>query len=71
MLSNLIEALNILLKYKNPHNPTHCEHDMLLICGIEPKDVSEEDKEKLDKLGFFVGNEYGDDCFMSFKYGSA
>ena len=70
-MEQLIEALQILLKYGNPSYPTHCEHDILTICGIDPSDVSDEDKEKLDDLGFFVGDEYGDEAFHSFKYGSA
>jgi hypothetical protein len=70
-MKDLIEALTILLKYGNPSHPTHCEHDELLICGIDPKEVSEEDKAKLDKLGFFVSTEYGDEQFKSFRYGSA
>lgn len=68
-MENLIKALQIFLKYGNPDYPTHCEHDELWICGIEPEDVSDEDKEKLDKLGFFV-DEF-DDCFKSYRYGSA
>jgi hypothetical protein len=70
-MEDLIKALQILLKYGNPTYPTHCEHDMLTICGIEPSDVSDEDKKALDNLGFFVGNEYGDDAFHSHKFGSA
>lgn len=66
-MENLIKALQIFLKYGNPENPTHCEHDMLYICGIDPDEVSEEDKDELDKLGFFID----DDQFMSYKYGSA
>ena len=72
MLSKLIEALQILLKYGNPGSPTHCEHDIMIICGIDPADVSDEDKAKLVELGFFVGNEYGGDfAFQSYRYGSA
>jgi hypothetical protein len=70
-VKNLIEALTILLKYGNPRNPTHCEHDQLTICGIDPDDVSDEDKKKLDKLGFIVSDGDGDLCFISFRYGSA
>jgi hypothetical protein len=69
-MSDLIEALQILLKYGNPEYPTHCEHDELTIWGIDPSDVSEDDKEKLDKLGFFISNEDGDECFRSFRFGS-
>lgn len=70
-MEDLIKALQLLLKYGNPPYPTHCEHDILIICGINPADVSEEDKAELDKLGFFVSTEYGDECFASYRYGSA
>lgn len=63
----LIKALQILLKYGNPTHPTHCEHDVLYICGIEPDDVSAEDKVALDELGFF----FEDGGFRSFRFGSA
>jgi hypothetical protein len=69
-MEELIEALQILLKYGNPVNPTHCEHDVLMICGILPSDVSEKDKKKLDELGFFVSYEFGDESFVSYKFGS-
>lgn len=69
-LSNLIKALKIFEKYGDPDYPTHCEHDILIICGIHPSDVSDEDKEILNSLGFFVSKE-DDECFKSFKYGSA
>jgi hypothetical protein len=71
-MSNLIEALNIFLKYGNPDYPTHCEHDVLLVM-IDPKLVSEEDLQQLAALEFFPGeeySEYGTDCFYSFYYGS-
>ena len=67
-MSDLVEALQIFLKYGNPHNPTHCEHDVLTIMDIDPSVVSKEDKIRLDELGFFVDNE---DCFCSFRFGSA
>jgi hypothetical protein len=70
-MKDLIEALTILLKYGDPYNPTHCEHDVLTVCGIDPSDVSDEDKKKLDELGFIVSNEDGDPCFISFRFGSA
>lgn len=68
-MSDLIEALQILLKYGDPHSPTHCEHDTLWVC-IDPGKVSDKDKARLLTLGFFV-SEDGDDCFKSFRYGSA
>lgn len=68
-MKDLIEALTILLKYGNPTYPTHCEHDELTICGIDPAGVSDEDKKRLDALGFFVSED--DECFKSFRFGSA
>lgn len=68
-MSNLIAALQIFLKYGDPNYPTHCEHDELWICGIDPADVSEADKAELDELGFFVDE--SDDSFKSFHFGSA
>ena len=65
-LSKLVEALNIFLKYGDVDHPTYCEHDVLMIC-VDPSVVSEEDIQTLDELGFFVS----DDCFKSFRYGSA
>jgi hypothetical protein len=70
-MEDLIKALQILVKYGNPHTPTHCEHDVLTICYINPDDVTPEDKESLDSLGFHVSE--GDDgpCFISYRFGSA
>ena len=68
-MSDLIKALQIFLKYGDPHWPTHCEHDELWIVGIDPDDVSEEDKAELDELGFFVSEE--NECFKSFRFGAA
>jgi len=66
-MSDLIEALNIFLKYGNPAYPTHCEHDVLTV-DIRPNLVSDEDKKRLEDLGFHM-NEDSDD-FHSFKFGS-
>jgi hypothetical protein len=68
-MKDLIEALIILSFYGDFYNPTHCEHDTLFIVGINPTDVSLEDKEKLDQLGFFISED--DECFMSYRFGSA
>ena len=58
-MKDLIQALQILLKYANDdRNPTHCEHDQLYIgCGIELEKVTKEDIGKLDELGFFWDEE--------------
>lgn len=68
-MKKLIEALTIFLKYGDPEFPTHCEHDVMWICGIEPSDVSEDDVKKLKELGFFIDE--NDNCFKSYRYGSA
>ena len=68
-MNNLIEALNIFLKYGNPDCPTHCEHDVLYVVGYNYEDFSKEDLEKLDELGFFWSDE--DDLFVSYQFGSA
>jgi hypothetical protein len=70
-MEKLIEALQILLKYGNPDYPTHCIHDILIIVGIDPDKVSEEDTLKLKQLGFFPTRDYGEHWFVSFRYGSA
>ena len=67
-MSKLIEALQIFLKYGNPNYPTHCEHDVLMVC-INPKIVSDTDKEALKALSFHPSND--GEGFHSYKYGSA
>ena len=70
-MDDLIKALQILRKYGNPSNPTHCEHDVMYICGIDPEDVSKEDISELHDLGFFIDDDTGENQFQSFKFGSA
>ena len=67
-MKDLIEALNIFLKYDNPKYPTHCEHDELTIC-VSPALVSAEDIVILREKGFLAVET--EDCFKSFRYGSA
>ena len=67
-MDDLIKALQILRKYGNPNNPTHCEHDILTVCDIDPAKVSQEDIETLKHLGFLVGRH--EDCFYSYRFGS-
>ncbi len=67
-MDDLIEALRMLKTYENPQWPTHCEHDVLWVL-VDPSLVSPSDIETLDKLGFFADEE--DECFKSYKYGSA
>lgn len=68
-MDDLIEALQIFRKYGNPDYPTHCEHDELWIM-IDPELVSEEDRIRLDSLGFWANGD-GTPTFKSYKFGSA
>lgn len=68
-MSKLIEALQIFLQYADEQWPTHCEHDILCIIGINKNAISNEHKQRLDELGFFWNDEY--DCWASFMFGSA
>ena len=67
-LSELIEAMNIFLKYSMSPYPMCCEHDVLHV-GVNSNEVSKKDKKRLEELGFVPGEEYDD--FISFRYGSA
>lgn len=69
-MKDLLEALQIFVKYGNPYSPTHCEHDVLTVM-IDPADVSDKDKNRLLELGFTQGGEYSDEVFQSFRFGSA
>lgn len=68
-MKDLIEALQIFLKYQDNYNPTHCEHDVLWVVGITKEEVSTEDIARLDELGFYYSN--ADGSWQSFRYGSA
>lgn len=80
-MENLIEALQILLKYGNPAYPFSCEHDMLHIHGYEPEKISKEDRDKLNELGIVIKiegeidedteEEVEESEIYSFRYGSA
>jgi hypothetical protein len=70
-MKDLIEALTILAKYlpEDTYAPTHCEHDVLYVPAVDFNEVSDEDKKRLDELGFSENTEFGDG-FMSFRFGS-
>jgi hypothetical protein len=65
-MDDLIEALQIMAKYDKPDYPTHCEHDNLHV-AVDPELVSEEDKARLDELGFFPDDE--NPGFKSYRFG--
>jgi len=68
IMSDLIEALQIFLKYGNPKWPTHCEHDILLV-SIDPAIVSPEDIKKLELLSFEPSDDI-EEAFYSYRFGS-
>jgi hypothetical protein len=68
-MKDLIEALNIFLKYRDEKWPTCCVHDNLLITGVTFEEVSDEDKAKLEEMNFSWSEEYG--CWASYRFGSA
>lgn len=68
-MKDLIEALQIFRKYRDVKYPTHCEHDVLYVVGIEREAISAEDVERLDDLGFHWMSDV--DCWGSFTFGSA
>ena len=70
-MEDLIKALQIFLKYDNPKWPTQCDYDILMISpDIDPSKVSEEDKNELEKLGFLIRKEGGQEVFVSHRFGS-
>lgn len=68
-MKELIEALNIFAKYTDAAYPFHCEHDVLYVPVVDYDEVSDEDKARLEELGFEENTE-SDQGFMSFRYGS-
>lgn len=67
-MSDLIEALQIMLKYCDPKYPTCCIHDTLIV-AVDPAVVAQNDKERLHVLGFAPSVEF-DHCFVSYRFGS-
>lgn len=67
-MKDLIEALQIFLKYGDERWPTHCEHDVLMVC-MDPDGITEEDIDRLEYLSFTWSDEH--DCFISYRFGSA
>lgn len=63
-MEDLIEALNILKKYiSNDFSkkyPTSCEHDVLMVHGIDFSKMSLTDLRRLYELGFFLGTDWDD-----------
>lgn len=70
-MKDLLEAFTIFNKYISGKTyPTHCEHDVMSV-QCDPEIVSDEDKARLQGLGFIIGSGDNDGCFVSFRFGSA
>ena len=67
-MKDLIEALQIFLKYGNPDYPTTCSHDVLYVCLKNPGAISTEDQAKLNQLGFQYNRI--EEVWFSYKFGS-
>lgn len=68
-MKDLIEALTIIEGYDS-NASTHCEHDVMAICGVYPHEVALEDKLRLQDLGFHIGDSCGEEAFESYRWGS-
>jgi len=69
-MSDLLEAIQIFLKYGNADYPFQCTHDTLYVCGYDISEFDKDDLFRLDELGFIVTDDFGDSDFKSYKYGS-
>jgi hypothetical protein len=68
-MNDLIEALQIFAKYRNPRWPTRCEHELLMIMEVKRHEKTDDEIARLEELGFVWSHEY--DCYVSHRFGSA
>ena len=66
-MEELIKALTILSKYmKDDYHrnfPTHCEHDVLYVCGVDLKKMDASIVSELVELGFNPGSDNDTDYY--------
>ena len=66
-MEELIRALNILSKYmKDDYHrdfPTHCEHDVLYVCGVDLNKMDADAVRELVELGFNPGSDDDTDYY--------
>lgn len=67
-MKDLIEALQIVAKYSDVKYPTTCEHGVMYVL-VDPFDVPDEEKDKLEELGFSANEE--ERRFYSRRFGAA
>jgi hypothetical protein len=68
-MDDLIEALQIFRKYTDCDYPVHCMQGTMLIMEVDEVEVSQSDMYRLETLGFYWSEH--EDCFVSYKFGSA
>jgi hypothetical protein len=67
---DLLEGLVLLAREQNSKiSPFNCAHDTLYV-GSDVNGFNESEIARLDKLGFFPDEEFGEG-FMSYRFGSA
>ncbi len=66
-MKDLIEALQIFLKYGDHQYPTHCEHGSFIVY-YSNKDIIPEDITRLEELSFNWNED--SNGFISYRYGS-
>jgi len=63
--SELAEAFEIFAKYSDEKYPLHAEHDKISV-HVNPKDVDQEDEERLEEIGFHANKGSGIPDFYYF-----
>jgi len=69
-MEDFIKSLKIFEKYCDDYHkryPFCCDHDIIIFNGAGKDDVSKEDKEELEKLGWIPFDDFG---FCSHRFGS-
>lgn len=69
-MEDFIKALRIFEKHCDDYHkqyPFCCDHDIIVFNGAGKDDVSKEDKEELEKLGWIPFDNFG---FCSYRFGS-
>ena len=69
---DMITACGIFARYAAPHYPFVCTHDVLWVVDVDPAEVDEVDRARLDELGFEISDDgRTPKQFYSYRFGSA
>lgn len=69
MLSEIVEILQIVLKYGDTLWPTICVRDKPWICNVDVEAITAEDRVRLEELGLRYND--ADKSYTSYAFGSA